>query len=254
MPRPRLYKTEGIVLRHSPLGEADRLLTVLTPGLGKLRLVARGVRRVTSRLGGHLDALNRVALGLARGQNLDVVTSAEAMETFRPLKENLEGVAMGIYAAELVDAFMPQEAPNPTVYSLLLETLHALATPGDHDLALRYVELRLLEQSGFLPELDCCVACRAQAAPDQYAFAPVAGGLLCPACAHGTATPISVKALVLLRQLRDSPGAEARCLSPDRDSASEMEALLAACTRSVLEQGVASASFLAHLRSLPRQG
>ena len=87
--KSRLYKTEGLVLRTIAVGEADRIVTLLTPGLGKLRLVVRGARRTKSRLGGHVDTLNRVQLSLARGRTLGVITGADTLETFSHLKSCL---------------------------------------------------------------------------------------------------------------------------------------------------------------------
>ena len=165
MARPRIYNTEAIVLRTSPLGEADRLLTLLTPGLGKLRATARGVRKPTSKLGGHLDSLTRSSLTLAKGQTLDTITGADTRETFPLVKGNLDRLSRAIYLTELVDTLSPLEAPNPAIYTLFLEGLRLLGTDADPDLVLRYMELQLLSHSGFLPELHQCVECHGQIAP-----------------------------------------------------------------------------------------
>ena len=101
--RPRSYKTEGVVLRASPVLEADRLVTVLTPSLGKLMVTVRGARRIKSRLGGHLDVLNRVSLVLALGHRFDVVTGAESAESFASLKGDLERLAAALYLSELTN-------------------------------------------------------------------------------------------------------------------------------------------------------
>ena len=108
---PRIYNTEAIVLRAHPLGEADRLLTLFTPTLGKLRASARGVRKPTSKLGGHLDPLTRSSLTLAKGQTLDTITGADTREAFPTVKSDLGRLSRAIYLVELVDASIPWKPP-----------------------------------------------------------------------------------------------------------------------------------------------
>jgi hypothetical protein len=89
MARPRVYKTEAIVLKRTNLGEADNIITLYTPNFGKIRAVAKGVRRPKSKLGGHLDLLTQSALLLAQGQNLDIITQAQSIESFLTLKSDI---------------------------------------------------------------------------------------------------------------------------------------------------------------------
>ena len=112
MPRNRTYSTEAIVLRQTALGEADRVLTLFTPDLGKLGAVAKGVRRPVSRTGGHLELLNRVRVTLAQGRTLDVVTDAQATQSFAGLRSRLQSISRAMYAAELVDRFCIDRSPN----------------------------------------------------------------------------------------------------------------------------------------------
>ena len=103
MSRPRTYRTEALVLRQSPLGEADLLLSLFTPHRGKVRATARGVRRLTSRMVGHLEPLTRVDLFLSKGRSLDTISQAQVLDSFQALKTDLETISHGIYVAELVD-------------------------------------------------------------------------------------------------------------------------------------------------------
>jgi DNA repair protein RecO (recombination protein O) len=84
-----VYRTEGIVLKGYDFGEADRILTLYTPQLGKLRAVAKGMRRTKSRMGGHLDLFTRSNLLVARGRQLDIVTQAETIESFASMRTDL---------------------------------------------------------------------------------------------------------------------------------------------------------------------
>ena len=154
--RPRSYTTEALVLRARPMQEADRLIIVLTPSLGKLPVTVRGARRINSRLGGHLDAFNHVHLTLALGHRIDVVTGAESMESFGALKGDLDRVAAGLYLAELTDAMLPEASPHPGAYQLLLAAMRALNEGEPPEGISRYVELRLLEDAGYMPELARC--------------------------------------------------------------------------------------------------
>ena len=252
MPLPRLFKTEALVLKSLPLGEADRLLTLYTPGLGKLRVTARGVRRPKSKLGGHLDILSRVSLSLARGRSLGVVTGAEVVESFRSLKEDLENIARGLYVAEVVEAFAPEEAPNLPLYALVVDTLRALETLDRGEVALRYFELRLLDYSGFLPELHQCVECRRPLTPGEHGYAPEMGGVVCTVCtsSHWPTLPLSVDALKVLRFFaRSTPEAIYR-LRLSSEVAHQIERLLGASIRFTLEREIRSSAFMAHLRRL----
>ena len=124
----RLYKTEAIIVRQRKLGEADRFLTVYTPALGKLDVKAKGVRKMTSRLSGHLQPLTRCMLALVQGHAGDVVTGVETMESFRHLHEDLDALSRGLYAAELADRMTAEHVHNFPTYRLLLDTLRRLDT------------------------------------------------------------------------------------------------------------------------------
>src|SRR5437588_93894 len=106
---PRVYRTEAIVLRGYDYGEADRILTLYTPNSGKLRAIAKGVRRTKSRMAGHLDLFTRSNMLVARGRQLDIVTQAETIESFRSMRDDLSRVSLAHYVAELVDSFTAEQ-------------------------------------------------------------------------------------------------------------------------------------------------
>ena len=116
MSRSRVYKTEAIVLRHQNLGDADKIVTVYSPYLGKLRLVGKGVLKPRSRVGGHVEPLSRVSLLIARGQNLDVISQVSPIESFVELRDDLQRTAQALYAAELIDLFTGEEDASPELY------------------------------------------------------------------------------------------------------------------------------------------
>src|SRR5919198_573684 len=127
MNRLRLYTTEAIILRRVDFGEADRILTIMTPEMGKLRVIAKGARKITSRKAGHVELFTRVRLLLARGRNFDIVSQAETIEPYRPVRDDLLAEGLGWLA----------ESPDP-------------------GLAARYFELRLLTLTGYRPQLFRC--------------------------------------------------------------------------------------------------
>src|SRR3990170_1939622 len=101
MSKPRTYQTEAIIIRKTKLGEADRILTLYTPYLGKIRAVAKGVRRPRSKMSGHLELLTHSQVSLARGRNLDTITGCQTINSFLPLKSHLWLTACALYVAEL---------------------------------------------------------------------------------------------------------------------------------------------------------
>ena len=242
---PKIYSTEAIVLKHTPLGEADYLLVLYTPNLGKTRAVVKGARRIRSRLGGHLEPLMHTSLLMARGQSLDVVSQAEALEGFRPVREDLHRLSQALYMAELVDAITPDEEPNYPVYRLLLDSLRYLAV-GDSPALVPFFQLHLLEHSGFQPELYRCVECSSTLAPGLHRFAPDRGGVLCTSCRPPGVSilPVSLNALKVLRFLQKEVYSAVERLHLERDILLEMERLLDALVRQVLDREVKASRFL----------
>lgn len=146
------YKTEGVVLKRWNYGEADRILTLYTKHYGKIRAVAKGVRRLTSRKAGALELFNQVILFLAQGKSLDIITQAEAVAVFSEWRTNLNRVGVAYYFCELVDKLTPEQQPTPLVYELLTESLAKLATENLEELVLTF-QAKLLRILGFgLPD------------------------------------------------------------------------------------------------------
>ncbi len=246
----RLYKTEAIVLRQRRLGEADRILTVYTPARGKMDVKAKGVRKTTSRMSGHLQPLTRCLLQMAQGHISDVVTGCETLESFRALREDLDRLSRAFYAAELVDRMTAEDVPGYTTYRLLLDTIRRVEQADDPDLALRYFEMRLLDQAGFRPQLSSCVTCQAPLRPEENFFAPGAGGSVCRGCVPGLAgsRALSVNALKVLRLLQGGPYNDVARVRMTPDLTQEVERHLRSYIMGVLERDVNAAAFIEKLR------
>lgn len=252
MTTEKLYNTDAIILRRADLGEADRLLTVFTPRRGKLRLVAKGVRKTQSRKAGHLELFTHATVQVAAGRNLDIITQADTVESYRALRDDLDKIGHAYYIAELIDQFTEDSDPAYPIFELLALTLARLADgdPGDQFLALRYFELKLLGLAGFQPQFHLCVVCNAKIEPTQNYFSVIDGGVLCPACgpAHPNAEPISLGALKVLRFLQTRPWEQIAGLQLTPATQNEVETLLLRLITFTLERSLKSVDFLRKLK------
>ncbi|MEW6524484.1 MAG: DNA repair protein RecO [Bacillota bacterium] len=247
----RYYRSEGLVIRTHDLREADRIVTVLTPGEGKVGAVAKGVRRPQSKLAASVQPFTRANFMFYRGRGLDTITQAEVVDSFRALRQDLDRLAFAAYAAELAGEVARERDPAPELYILLVSTLEALAAAAQEALetvARRY-ELGLLDVAGYRPELEACAGCGQT--QGRLLFSPAAGGLVCPACAGAqggmemdAGTLASMKAL-----LRLAPG-RVQVLRLSDHTAQSIAKLTEACIIYRLERRPRSLDALAELRKL----
>jgi DNA repair protein RecO (recombination protein O) len=251
--RQRLYRTDGIVIRRSDIGEADRILTLYTPARGKLRVVIKGVRRPGSRMAGHVELLNHCSFVLARGRNLDIVTQAQSLATFTTLRQDLERIGWGCYVAELLGQMAPEQADNYPAFQLLLETLERLDQGQNAEMVVRAYELHLLNDMGYRPQLWHCASCNAELEVRPHVFSSTSGGLLCPRCQGGDryAQLVSLETIKTLRYLQRNGLAEAERLVLPSGCRGEVEQILYQYIRTILERDLNAASFLDTLRGRP---
>ena len=256
MPPLRTYRAEALVLKSVPLGEADLLVTLFSRETGKVRAVAKGARRSTARLVGHLEPLTVTRLALSRGRSLDVITQAETLENFTPLKTNLTAVTRGLQVAELVDGFGSEASPNEPLYQLALATLAAIGQAPDDELPLLHFQLHLLAVSGLMPELQNCVECRREIEPDHHRYSADGGGVFCPDCTPDQAglRPLSLRALKVLRLLVRTHVADLPALTLDPTLTQELKAILTGTVQYWLDKEIRTNSFLNHLVRTERAG
>jgi len=250
MAKPRVYKTEAIVLKRANLGEADNIITLYTPNLGKIRAVAKGSRRPKSKVGGHLDLLTQSSMLLAQGQNLDVITQCQTIQSFLPLRSDLWRTSCAIYLAELVDQFTPEHVENYPVYKLLQNALLWLCEARNKELVLRHFELHLLSLLGYQPELYQCLVCRSKLAPEKNFFSASGGGVLCNNCVRNEpiVRPLSVESLKVMRFILTGDYTAVSRLRINAELSYEMEQLLREYIRYLLEREVKSVEFMDRLR------
>jgi len=200
-----LYRDEGLVLRTMRLGEADRIVTLLTRGRGKVRAVAKGVRKTKSRFGGRLEPLGHVALLMYEGRELDVVTQVESMESFRAVREDLDRLAKANALLEVADQVAQERHANVGLYRMLLGALRALAVHNSPLLVPAFF-LKVLAGEGAQPVLDGCAGCGTPSSgvpsSEFVAFDLSVGGVLCSECAQRTSAPmVSPEAIELIRRV-----------------------------------------------------
>jgi len=189
-----LYRDQGIVLRTYKLGEADRIVVLMTGRHGKVRSVAKGVRKTKSKFGARLEPPTHVALQLHEGRELDLVTQADTIDHFRDLRTDLDRITRAVTMLEAVDQVSMEREPNANLYRMLLGALRALAARNSPLVSAAFL-WKLLSLEGFEPRLDACVLCDAE--DDLVAFDLEEGGVLCRSDRRGA--PLSAEALELLR-------------------------------------------------------
>ncbi len=253
MPAPRLYKTAAIVLSRFDLGEADRVLTLLTPHEGKLKAIAKGVRRPTSRIGGSLEPFAELQLVLAHGRTFDVVTQVSVRHAWLAMRDRLETAATAWYVSELVERSTEERAPALRQYELLLhayELLDAGVAPGR---VARWFEFRLTDELGLQPEVDRCVECDRRLEPDEpVRWVPMLGGVLCDEHPGPPAerSALSSGALRLLKAYRHLELDQIAPLRLPPGVETEVEQAMRLFVRHVLEREARSLEFLDEVRGV----
>lgn len=249
--RFRSFRVDAVVLRHSDYGEADRLLTLYTRQTGKTRALAKGARKIASRKAGHIEPFTQVKLQLAQGRDMPLVTQADTIDAYLPLREDLILTSHASYVVELLDRFTYEDgAESPSTFRLLTETLARLASKVDPWLVVRYYEMRLLDHLGFRPQLLECTNCRREIKAEDQFFSFSAGGVICPRCGQGLRNlhDISVEALKYLRHFQRSSYAEATRARASLDVQQEVETLMQGYFTYLLERELNTPGFLKKIR------
>ncbi|MFO8033783.1 MAG: DNA repair protein RecO [Candidatus Bipolaricaulota bacterium] len=228
-----LDRDEGVVLRMRDYAETDRILTVLTPGHGKLFVLAKGARRATSRFGGALDLANRLQIVYyVRRKGLHLVREVTLLESFPALREDLSRLEAALWGLGLADWVLPAETPDASSYARVRAYLGALAGGLDPALGQVAFSLQLLVVAGHRPRLEGCLACGRQ---EELTWHPERGGLLCRACGGGGAE-VPPKVWKSMSALTRFPLARAGRLRLDQSTLSHIMGLVEGFWRHQLQR------------------
>jgi DNA repair protein RecO (recombination protein O) len=254
------YRDDGIVLRTHKLGEADRIVTLLARRTGRVRAVAKGVRRTKSRFGARLEPFTHVDLLMHTGRSLDYITQAETLRPYgEPFSSDYPRYTTGTAMLETAEKFTPVEKePAMRQFLLLVGGLRALSE-GAHEprLILDAYLLRSLAVAGYAPALDECAVCGTRVAdPDglagaatsaalrAFAFAIGAGGLVCRSCRTPGASTPAAQTVVLMSALMRGDWAHAD--SSEHRHQAECSGLVAAYLQWHLEHSIRSLRHVEH--------
>jgi DNA repair protein RecO (recombination protein O) len=191
-----LYRDDGIVLRTHKLGEADRIVSILTRQHGKVRAVAKGVRKTKSKFGARLEPPTHLQLQFYEGRELDIVTQAETIDHFRAIRDDLDSLTRAVSMLEAADQLSLDREPNPAMYQMLVGALRALAgSSGPLVVAGFYFKVLALE--GYGAVVDACVECHRT--DDLVSFDLESGGIRCGE--HRRGPHITAEALALVHDI-----------------------------------------------------
>ena len=237
-------RTEAIVLRQRPLGDADRICVLFAPLHGRIEAVAKGVRKPLSKVSGHVAPLSRGTFGIAPGRSLDIITEAQTLDAWPSLHDDIGRMTEALAIAELVDRSTDLDIAARPLYQMLRESLDALSTAPFPASTRWWFTLCFLDQQGYRPELESCVRCRERLEPDGNGFAAAEGGAVCPRCrGGGLGQPLSSPVFRLLRYMRRSSCEATAQVHIDAATAAEIERHLRLSVEHALDTRLRSRSF-----------
>jgi len=239
------FKTKGIILKRTNLGEADRILTIFTEKQGKIKAIAKGIRKTLSRLAGHLEPFCLVNLQIAEGRNLDIVTEAETIKCFIKLRGNLRATHQAYYLAEIIEKMTAEGEKHLAIFDLLEQVLEHLDN-GKNKLLLSYFEINFLAESGFAPELYKCISCGRKLQPDENYFSFRQGGIVCARCfkANFDAKKITARAVKILRLFLKQRISVIQKIQTDKKLVQEIEEIASTYIEHIAQKEFKSKRFL----------
>ncbi|MCX6808196.1 MAG: DNA repair protein RecO [Candidatus Berkelbacteria bacterium] len=243
------YKTKAIVIKGSNFGEADRILTIFTERFGKIKALAKGVRKIRSHMAGSLEPFQLVDLQLHEGKTFQIVTGAVTGECFPNIHSDLPKTSAAFYVSELIDKFVEEKQKLPEIFNLYLEILWTIED-SDRPLLIRAFELKLIEAAGFNPELYECVHCKEKISPGENFWDAVEGGLICNNCQnvhHHGALRISDETIKFLRFVGKSDLATVGRLKLSQETEDEAGEILEKYLGNLLEREIKSRKFMDNL-------
>ncbi|KLU40433.1 MAG: DNA repair protein RecO [Limnochordia bacterium] len=246
------FKGEGIVLRVRNIGEADRIVTLYTAQKGKIRAAARGARRIRNRLLSPTQVFTHGRYLVFPGKELHTLSQAEIINSYQDFRDDLEKMAYASYICELLDTFTEEELPSVELYALLLAAF-SLGAQGRFPLAARAFEVRLMQESGYAPQLHHCLGCGCAMTGNLLFTAE--GGVVCTQCApqYQDALPLSNGTWELLKRLTEWDVARLGILHPTPAALGELERLMRKYIDFRLDYPLKSLAFLETVRAMPAQ-
>lgn len=251
-PSERLRTVEAVIISHRDFGEADRLVNLFSLEGGKIRALAKGVRKIRSRKAAYLEPFMHSKVVLARGKTFWIITQADAIHSNLAIRDSLVKTGQSAYVMELADRLSIEEDPAPAVFRLLVNTLKRINEGGEAFVILRFFELCLLDQAGFRPDLTDCVNCGKKiTARDQY-FSVAQGGVLCPACGklQDHMRKVSVNTLRFLRHFQRSAFSDIADVSVPSAVQAEMTVLMDGYISSIVERKLNAPDFIKQVNRL----
>lgn len=248
-----VYKTEGIVLHQFDLGEADKIITFYTRDRGKVKAVAKGVRRPRSSQAGATQSFTYADLLIYKGKTLDKLSQISAKETFAGLRNDLLKMSYGTYILELVREITVEDDPHEGMFVLLLKTLYLLAQEIDLEMITRIFELRAMSLMGFRPILDTCLQCANQLSGEKIQFHPGSGGVLCSRCfsrVPGQKITISRGTLEIMKRFLNASFHQLLKIKLPRYARQELEIALEAFVQYHLDHKLKSLAFLKSVKEM----
>lgn len=236
---PGLYKDEGVILKTIKLGEADRIVTIFTRSNGKVRAVAKGVRKTKSRFGARLEPFTQAQLMIYKGRNLDTITSVDIVRSFDEVRTDYLRLTSAAALVDVVEKLTEERSQSRSTYSLLLSGLEALGTGSSVSIVPAFL-IKLLSISGYHPQLSVCAGCGT--GTGLSGFSAAFGGAVCESCwrQDRDAERLGVERIAVLnRLLAEDLGADAG------DGAGELTQLLRRYTEYHLERPLKSLHLLA---------
>ncbi len=252
--RPVTYTTDGVVVRTSNLGEADRIITLVTPIHGLVRGVAKAARKPGSKVGGHLDLLKHVSVSIRETRTLHGLSQASTLNGFRGLRNDLDKFSRASYVSEMSERFSVENGANQPLFRLLLEVLASLETTDNPEMTIHFFEMRLLQLSGFAPELARCVETGVELEPANHLYSADRGGLVnneSRPVGESALLPASLNTIKLLRFLSRTDIHQAGVMKAGEDENRQLSRILRAQIHHVLDRGLRSEAFMDEVRTRP---
>lgn len=255
------YKTKGIIIKRINIGEADRIITFYTATMGKVRAKAVSVRKIESKLAGHLELFMLSDLIFARGRNLDTVTSAQTINSFSNIRKNLNKTSFAYFICELLEKLVPEELKDTRIFNLLTSTFEILNQPKlkqeNYPMLLLSFEIKLLDLLGFAPQMSRCLYCArgldfAKDKSLSFYFSAQLGGILCENCKSydRLALAINLEEIKLVNLLRSPKVYNLENLEINPELTLSLSQKIDHFMHFIFEKNIRSAEFIKQVKKL----